>query len=276
VASLVRRADRLPAPDLLIADEAHHALAATWQQLFATWPLARALGVSATPERLDGRGLGEVFGTMVLGPSVADLIRTGHLAAFDYFAPERVADLSDVGVRAGDFARDALAEAMDRPAITGNALAHYRRLCPGAQALAFCTSVRHAENAAEQFRAAGFEAASVDGALAADERNRLVRTFAAGELRILASCELLSEGFDVPAASAAILLRPTQSLGLHLQQVGRVLRPKPNGSRAVVLDHVGNVGRHSGCRPRARVQTRLGAPSVPHAEPLSDAAATSA
>ena len=115
----VRRADRLPVSDLLVVDETHHALASTWQELFATWPKARVLGVTATPERLDGRGLGEVFGTVVLGPSVPDLIGMGHLAAFDYYTPGRIADLSDVGVRAGDFARDALTGAMDRPAITG-------------------------------------------------------------------------------------------------------------------------------------------------------------
>lgn len=200
--------------------------------------------MTATPERLDGQGLGAAFDALVEGPTTADLIGRGFLSDFDYFAPPAMADLSHVQSRAGDYAIEALAAAMDKATVTGDAVEHYRRYLDGRPAIAFCVTVAHAEHVAEQFRAAGFRAASVDGTLDAAERARRVAAIGNGGLQVLTSCELVSEGFDVPAVSGAILLRRTKSLAMFLQQVGRVLRIKPDGSRAVILDHVGNVNLH--------------------------------
>lgn len=249
VQTYVRRMDRMRwTPDLIVVDEAHHALgASTWGKVLAHFPTARVLGVTATPERLDGRGLGVeaggFFDTLVMGPSVSDLTAAGHLSPAVVFAPS-MPDLSGLHTRAGDFARDESAAALDKPSITGDAVAHYRKHAPGEPAIAFCVSIKHAEHVAESFRAAGWQAASIDGSLDDRERTARIRDLGAGKLHVLTSCEIVSEGTDIPIVSAAILLRPTQSLALCLQQMGRALRTHPGKQRALILDHVGNVYRH--------------------------------
>ena len=243
VQTYVRRLD-IFRPALIIADEAHHATAGSWRKVINHHPQARVLGVTATPERLDGRGLKEVFDDLIRGPEVADLIAGGHLAPPVYYAPPQAVDLSHIKPRGGDFAQEDIAEAMDRPAITGDAVAHYSRICRGAPAVAFCSSVAHAQHVADQFNAAGFRAATIDGTMDRDARRDVVRALGDGRLHVLTSCEIINEGFDLPLVTAAILLRPTMSRGLHLQQVGRVLRPAPGKTRAIILDHVGNLARH--------------------------------
>jgi superfamily II DNA or RNA helicase len=232
------------APDLIVIDEAHHGTAGAWRKVIEANPQAKILGVTATPERLDGKGLGEVFDDLVHGPEVAWLIDNGFLSNPRYYAPPQVADMSSLHTRAGDFAKEELNAAMDTPSITGDAVDHYRRICPGVPAVAFCVSIRHAEHVAEQFRAAGFQAATIDGTLERNERRERVKMLGDGRLHVLTSCEIINEGFDLPVVGAAILLRPTQSLGLHLQQIGRVLRPAPGKAEAVILDHVGTLARH--------------------------------
>lgn len=244
VQTLARRLDRVQPPALLVIDEAHHAVAGTWQRVIDAWPTTKILGVTATPIRLDGRGLGNAFDTMVLGPLVRDLIDGGYLAKFTYLAPPQQVDLSNIKTEMGDFAIHDLADAMDKSTITGDAVQHYTDHLAGRPAIAFCVTVAHAEHVAAQFRAAGYRATSVDGAMTREERLDRIDGIGNERYQVLTSCELISEGVDVPVVSGAILLRPTKSLGMFRQQVGRVLRPKPDGSGAVILDHVGNVHRH--------------------------------
>lgn len=245
VQTLTRRLERITAPpDLIVIDEAHHATAGSWERVLGHWPGALRLGVTATPIRLDGRGLSAAFDRLVLGPSVADLVRDRYLCASRIYAPPVVADLSQLRRRAGDFATEQAASAMDRPTVTGDAISHYQRLAAGQRAIAFCCSVQHAEHVAASFNAAGIPAATLLGSTDPLRRDATVARFAAGELQVLVTVDVVSEGFDIPAAGCAILLRPTQSLGLYLQQVGRVLRPAPGKAAAIVLDHVGNVHRH--------------------------------
>jgi len=245
VQTLVRRLDRMPfTPDLIVIDEAHHATAGSWKRVLDHWPDALRLGVTATPIRLDGRGLLAVFDRLVLGPSVADLVFTGYLAQSRIYAPPQVADLSALKRRAGDYATDQAADAMDRPTVTGDAIAHYKRLAAGQRAIAFCCSVQHAEHVCTSFNAAGIPTATLLGSLDPVRRDQVVQQFDDGAVQMLVTVDVVSEGFDIPAAGCAILLRPTQSLGLYLQQVGRVLRPAPGKTHAVILDHVGNVHRH--------------------------------
>jgi superfamily II DNA or RNA helicase len=243
VQTLVRRLSRMAwQPSLVIIDEAHHAAAGSWRQILEHWPDAYRLGVTATPCRLDGRGLSEAFDHLVTGPSVADLVFWGFLSPARIYAPPIVADLSAVRRRAGDYANDQAAAAMDRPTVTGDAIAHYQRLAAGQQAIAFCCNVAHAVSVCDAFKTAGISAALLLGNTT--DRDQVVADYAGGAVRVLVTVDVVSEGFDVPAASCAILLRPTQSLGLYLQQVGRVLRPAPGKDAALILDHVGNVPRH--------------------------------
>lgn len=245
VQTLARRLAQLTwSPDLIVIDEAHHAVAGTWLAALNQWPNAYRLGVTATPVRQDGRGLGAVFDSLVLGPSVSQLIAGSFLTPARLYAPPPVADLSGLRTRGGDFTPEQAAERMDRPTVTGDAISHYQRLCNHKRAIAFCCSMQHADSVAAAFNRSGVRAATLLGTTPADHRDQLVRQLAAGDLSVLVTVDVVSEGFDCPAAEAAILLRPTQSLGLYLQQVGRVLRPAPGKDAAIILDHVGNVHRH--------------------------------
>ena len=244
IQTLARRLDKITRPDLLVVDEAHHGVAGTWQTVCEAWAGIRILGVTATPERLDGEGLGAAFDAMVVGPNMHDLINAGFLAKYRYLAPPERADLSGIKTRMGDFAVDELAAAMDKAVVTGSAVEHYRQHLGGRPAVAFCVTVQHAEHVAEEFRAAGFRAASVDGAMEKRQRREIIAGIGDGTYQVLTSCELISEGVDIPVVAGAILLRRTQSLGMYLQQVGRALRLKPDGGDAVILDHVGNIHLH--------------------------------
>jgi superfamily II DNA or RNA helicase len=153
-----------------------------------------------------------------------------------------VADLSGLKRRAGDYAIDQAADAMTRPTVTGDAIKHYRTLGGDQQAIAFCCNVSHAVSVRDSFATAGISSELLLGNTS--DRDAVVGRFANGKTRILVTVDVVSEGFDIPAAGCAILLRPTQSLGLYLQQVGRVLRTAPGKKHAIILDHVGNVTRH--------------------------------
>jgi superfamily II DNA or RNA helicase len=160
------------------------------------------------------------------------------------FAPERTPDLSRVRSRAGDYAIDELGDVMRAGVVIGSAVDEYQRLCPGAPAIAFCVDIKHSQLVAERFTARGYRAAHVDGDTDKDERRTLIAALACGALQVLCNCGLISEGLDVPGVHATLLLRPTKSLALYLQQVGRALRPAPGKDRALILDHAGNVLRH--------------------------------
>lgn len=244
VQTLVRRMDRLAPPDMIIVDEAHHAISPTWRRVISEAPQAKILGVTATPLRLDGKGLGDVFDAMVIGPSAHELTEQGYLAPATIYAPPSMIDMAGVGKVAGDYARGQTADRVDRPTITGDAVAHYRRICDGVPAVCFCVSVVHAWHVAEQFRAAGYRAASVDGSMDDRTRRGAISGLVDGRAQILCSCDLISEGLDIPVVTAAILLRPTHSLALARQQMGRALRPAVGKTRAIILDHCGNVLKH--------------------------------
>jgi superfamily II DNA or RNA helicase len=242
--TLARRIDKMPAPELVVIDEAHHATASnTIGQILRKWHTARVLGVTATPIRLSGEGLNEVFEGMVQGPTVADLIEMGALSPVTVYAPPTV-DTSGLHLRAGEFRRDEVSATMDKPSITGDAVDHYKRLTPGRPAVVFCASVEHARHVARDFVAAGYSAAHIDGGMDSSFRRSIIHDFRQRKLTVLTSCDLISEGFDVPGIHVGISLRPTASIGLWLQQCGRCLRPADGKDRAVILDHAGNTLRH--------------------------------
>ena len=248
VQTLIKRLHKIAAPDLIIVDEAHHAVAGTWSEIIKYFPNAYVLGVTATPVRGDGTGLGKdqggIFDDLIMGPQIGELIDMGFLVKPKVFAPQERLDTSVFRTKMGDYDKHQVAEVMDKPTITGNAVQHYMKACAGEPAVVFCVTVKHAEHVAEQFRLAGFRAYSVDGSMEDDVRKRILNGLGNGTVDVVCSCDIISEGTDIPAISAAILLRPTKSLGLFIQQVGRALRTAPNKSRAVILDHVGNTLLH--------------------------------
>lgn len=248
VQTMTKRLRLYPHFDLIITDEAHHIVSKTYLSIIYNYPGAYQLGVTATPIRSDGKGLGVaaggVFDFMVLGPTVQQLIELGSLVRPVVYAPKHQLDFSDVRTSMGDYDKKQIAAKVDKPKITGNAVRHYRDLCSGQPAVVFCISVEHAGHVALEFQQAGYRAESVDGSMGDDERQRILNGLGNGSVEVVCSCDLISEGTDIPAIACAILLRPTKSTGLFLQQVGRALRPVPGKTRAIILDHVGNVIYH--------------------------------
>lgn len=235
-------------PDLIIIDEAHHATAGSWRAVVGRYPNARILGVTATPCRMDGSGLsaraGGIFDEMVIGPQISELIRRGFLAPPEIFAPPLKFDRDALPTRSGDFQRGAAEAVMCGKSVVGDAVEHYSTICPGVPAIAFCVSVKHAEFVAEEFRNAGWISYALDGSMDAGKRADLINRLGRGEIHVLTSCDIISEGTDIPIVGAAILLRATKSLGLYLQQVGRALRLYDGKEKAIILDHVGNSHTH--------------------------------
>lgn len=242
-----RGADALGALDFIVADEAHHCRADTWQTLLQAHPRAKLLGVTATPARTDGQGLGlqagGLFDALVCGPTMQQLVDAGYLAASRCYVPPRRIDTAGLRKVAGDWAAGA-AMAERAAVVTGDAIAEYRAKAAGKSAIAFCVTVEHAEQVAKDFADAGLRAACVHGGTPKDIRDGLIAGLGNGALDVLTSCDLISEGLDVPSVGAVILLRPTGSLILCLQQIGRGMRPKADGAPLIVLDHAGNTLRH--------------------------------
>lgn len=234
--------------DLVVIDEAHHSVAKSWASVIESQPAAKIMGCTATPWRMGGQGLGVeaggFFDDLVIGPSTKWLIDNGFLSPYRLYLPPTGVDLRGVDLKAGDFDQGQLEQLMTNPAITGRATDHYERYLKGKSAIAFCVSIRHAEIVAAEFTARGYRAAVISGESSDFERADLLRRLGAGDLDVLTSAELIGEGVDVPSVAGVLLLRPTHSLTLHLQQIGRALRVSPGKDFAVILDHVGNSLRH--------------------------------
>lgn len=236
---------------LVVFDEAHHVVAGNkWGRVWSELGCPPMLGVTATPVRTDGKGLGEhaggVFKSMVLGPSKPDLIQRGMLIASTVYSSFDQPDLEGVKKnKEGEYNANEVAERVDKPHITGSAVAHYTEICPGARAIVFCASVKHAQHVADEFNAAGYRFALLVGEpnMSDAERTLVNKRLRTGELQGACTVDLVSEGYDLPALQCCIMLRPTASESLFLQQVGRVERPENGKTEAWLLDHVGNVGR---------------------------------
>ena len=252
VQTAVRRLEKLEKPALIITDENHHCLAASYRRIYDAFPDVPSVGVTATPQRLNGGGLGDVNDRLVEGVSAKWLIEHHYLAPYDYFAPP-VADLTGLRSSHGEYAASEIERRMNRQSIHGDVIAHWRRCAEGRKTICYCASRAHSRQTAEAFCRAGIPAAHIDGDTPENVRARTVEAFRRGEITVLANVDLISEGFDVPDCACAVLLRPTKSLTLYIQQSMRPMRYQP-GKRAVILDHVGNYARF-GLPDAARVWT---------------------
>lgn len=236
---------------LLIFDEAHHVVDGNkWGRAFEQLSRPPMLGVTATPVRTDGKGLGEhaggVFKALVLGPSVKVLIERGMLINPIVYTSLDAPETDDLKLnRDGTDNLKLLAERIDKPKITGDAVEHYKKICPGARAIVFCCNIDHARHVVEAFNAAGFRFELLVGAPAMSdtERTDVNKRLRRGEIHGAVTVDLVSEGYDLPDLECCIMLRSTASEALFLQQVGRVMRPSPGKTVCWLLDHVANVGR---------------------------------
>ena len=163
--------------------------------------------MTATPERSDGRGLGDTFETIVLGPSTGELIKTAYLSRFTAFASTAPPDLSKISTRAGDYATDEISGLMGRPVVIISAVTSYEKLCPGKQAIVFGVDVRYSMAIAEKFKERGHVAQHLDAQTPRDELRRVIRAFVSGEIKVLTNVNLFSEGFDVPGTYAVLSFR---------------------------------------------------------------------
>jgi DNA repair protein RadD len=235
------RIDR-PRADIIFFDEAHHCRARTYQEIRNAYPHAKIIGLTATPARGDGGGLGgDLFSDLVTVPSYTELIEQGYLVPCVIYAPV-TPDLK--GVRTldtGDYSPSDLEERMNTAKLVGGIVEHYFKLGENRQTLVFTAGVRHSRHLCDEFRLAGVNAAHVDAKTPLEDRKQILADFRSGAVKILTNCMIFTEGFDEPSASCLILARPTKLLTMYRQMAGRVLRPYPGKTDARILDHSGAV-----------------------------------
>lgn len=243
IQTLARRLDRLPPAQLLIYDEVHHATSNTSRKVLEAYPAAVVIGLTATPWRSDKLGLADLFEDSVLAATPAELMDGGALVRYDAFAYD-APDLHDVGMVAGDYNQRELGIACNTTILVGGVVREYLTHAGGRRAIVFPVSIAHSQALTAEFRAAGVVAAHIDCDTPKLERERILTGLASGQITVVASVGVLTEGFDCPTAEVCILARPTKSLGLYMQMIGRVLRPSPGKQRALIHDHSGNIMRH--------------------------------
>lgn len=264
VATLVRRA--MPPADLVVCDECHHVTADSYQTILGAYPRTPVLGLTATPFRLDGRGLGDLFGEIVVAATPAELCERGVLHAPRVWAA-RTPDLRGVKVTGGDYNLGALSERVNDTKLTGNIVQTWLTRARGRRTVAFAVDVVHSRAIVAAFRAAGVRAEHLDGRTPAHEREAILGRLRSGETAIVSNCMVLTEGWDLPALECAIVARPTASLNLHLQMIGRVMRASDGKDGAIVLDHAGNHHVH-GLVTRRLEYSLDGGTKVGSSEPL--------
>lgn len=225
VQTVVNRLQDIDRPDIIIIDEGHHAVASSWLKILSTFPDALKLFFTATPQRLDGRGLGDVCSSMVLGETVLQLVRDGWLSMpmVKQPGPEFI---SEFHVRRGDYDKEEQTKFYTKRKIIGDVIEHHRANLHRQPTISFVASLAHGAIMEEMYRDAGIKAKLIQGGQKyMRERERACLELADGSLEILISCDVISEGFDVPVVAGCHMLRKTASLALNDQQIGRALRP---------------------------------------------------
>ncbi|MED3623237.1 DEAD/DEAH box helicase [Neobacillus thermocopriae] len=242
VGTFSRNLDKYPKPDFIIFDECHFSAAKTWRKIIDAFPNAKLAGLTATPCRLDGKPLGEIYDDLIEGESIKNLIKRGYLAPYKYYAPA-VTDLTSLKKVRGDFDTEKATELLTTKAVFGDVIKHYREYADGKQTICYCASIKHSEMMAAEFCSHGINAVHFDGNTPKKERDQIIKDFREGKITILCNVDLISVGFDCPDVDCCILLRPTDSTALYIQQACRALRFR-KGKTAIILDHVNNFERH--------------------------------
>src|SRR6516165_10772471 len=244
----------MPLADLVIIDEAHHACAATYGRILEAYPDAIVLGLTATPCRGDGRGLGGIFETMIECPQVAELIGGGYLVKARVYAPVNP-DLTGVRTVKGDYHESQLADRMDRAKLVGDIVTHWHKYGERRRTIAFACSVAHSIHIRDEFVKSGVRVEHLDGTTPEPERNAMLARLASGETEVITNCMVLTEGFDLPDIGCITLARPTKKMGLFRQMIGRGLRTADGKKDCIILDHSGAVFEHG--FPEDRVEWPL-------------------
>lgn len=225
-----------PPADLIIVDEAHNVFGEKARAIFNEYPNAIKIGFTATPCRADGKGMGELYDDMIVGPSMTELISLGALVPMRYFTTPTNLDLSKIDLVAGDYNQSQLDEHMSQPKLVGDVVKNWLQICPDRQTVVFAVKRTHAMALQAEFEKAGVIADYIDGDTENEDRKRILRRIESGESRVIVSVDVLSYGWNSPAVSCAVMARPTKSLARYLQAVGRVLRPYPGKEDAFLID----------------------------------------
>jgi len=245
VASLQTLARReMPPVDVLFIDEAHHVLAASYGRCIKRAGNARLIGMTATPTRLDGKPLGSVFAEAVSAATVVELIDEGHLVKPRVFTTPIEPDLRGVTKTGGDFSSEQLDTVVNTATLRGDIVRHWQESSAGRPTVLFAVSIEHSKALVQDFAAVGVRAVHVDGAMSRTARIEALQAVRTGNATVLCNVGIVTEGYDDPALETCVLARPTASLSLLLQMVGRVMRPAPGKTGALCLDHAGNFARH--------------------------------
>lgn len=241
VMTVVRRLDKYPHFDLIVVDENHHTLANSYKKILEHFH-TRVIGFTATPVRLNGDGLGEVNDILIETVNAKWLIENKRLAPYDYYTIDLIDRKALKKSSTGDYTSDSMDKAIGTT-IFGDVVKHYQKLIDGQRTIVYAHSIEYSKMFAEQFNEAGIPAAHIDGTTNKSDRKKIINDFRNGAITVLCNVDLIGEGFDVPDCTAVMLLRPTESLSLHIQQSMRPMRYKP-GKVATIIDHVGNVYIH--------------------------------
>lgn len=241
VGKIAHRLDDLPKPSLIITDETHHSLAKTYQKIYEYWSDVPRLGFTATPWRLSGKGFNDIYDSMIEGPTVKWLIDNNYLAPYEYYSVKLVDDKKLKRSSTGDYTNKSIDDAIGNT-IFGDVIKTYQDKANGRRTIVYAHSIDFSKKVAQQFNEVGIKAAHCDAKTPAKEREQIMSDFKDGKLQVLCNVNLISEGFNAPDCSCVIMLRPTKSLVLDVQQSMRSMRYQPSKT-AIIIDHVANYTR---------------------------------
>lgn len=228
-------------PALIITDEAHLSRSNSWMKVLDYYD-THTVGFTATPVRLDGKPLGDIYSALVTGVSVRWLIDNKRLAPYEYYAPTAV-ETDGLRVQAGDYVIKDLEQLMSDRAIYSDVLKSWERLAKGQKTIAYCVSVKHALETAKMFTEAGYPAVEIDGSTPPKKRAEIMQNFRDGKIMVLCNVGIISEGVSIDDVTCCLLLRPTESHALYWQQAMRCMRYQTN-KVATIIDCVGNYTRN--------------------------------
>ena len=244
IGTIHNRLKTLDYPNIIISDEAHRDKSTTREYILKYFPESIRIGLTATPIRLSGESLNDVYETMIVGPSVDYLINQGHLCEYNLFCPPSLLDTSSIKTLGGDFNNRELAKATNKKVITGDCIKHYKNLINGLQTCVFCCDINHAKDTAKAYNDSGISATYIHSGLSAIEQKNAIDDFVSKKVQVITNVDMITEGYDCPGIDAVQLLRKTMSLAMHIQMSTRCMTPAPGKKVCYILDHVGNTEEH--------------------------------
>ena len=244
VQSLAHKLDKIKEePNLIIVDECQHSSSSTYRKIINQYPNAYILGLSATPTRLTGKPLGDIYETIISEVTAKQLIEMKYLADYSYYAPELNIDFNNIKIKAGDYDTEDVNRAMSKAKIYGDIIKTYKKLANNKKTILYCASIEYSKKMEKLFSENGYKIKHFDGTTPEKERQQIVEDFRNNKIQMLTNVDLIGEGFDVPDCECVLLLRPTQSLNLFIQSSTRCLR-KNGDKKAIIIDYVNNIQKH--------------------------------